>query len=58
MFAGLRSALANQPIKRALSGAPKERARKARQQRFNIEKATNAHLPALFQGAQPKALDG
>ncbi|KAL6762363.1 hypothetical protein V8C86DRAFT_2520730 [Haematococcus lacustris] len=55
--AGLRSALANQPIKRTAPAAPKQRAKKPRQQRFNLEKATNAHLPQLFSGAQPVNID-
>lgn len=55
--AGLRSAIANQPIKRAAAGGKRERAKKPRQQRFKIEKATNAHLPFLFSGAQPKNID-
>jgi hypothetical protein len=55
--AGLRSALANQPVKRMQGLAPRQRAKKPRQQRINIEKATNAHLPFLFAATQPKSLD-
>uniref|UniRef100_A0A7S0R2K2 Transcription initiation factor IIE subunit beta n=1 Tax=Chlamydomonas leiostraca TaxID=1034604 RepID=A0A7S0R2K2_9CHLO len=54
---GLRSAIAHQPVKRAAPGAARERQKKPRQQRFNINKATNAHLPFLFSGAAPKSLD-
>ncbi len=56
--AGLRSALAHQPIKRTLVQGPRERQKKPRQQRINIDKATNAHLPFLFQAVQPKNIDG
>ncbi|KAF5838220.1 hypothetical protein DUNSADRAFT_3200 [Dunaliella salina] len=54
--AGLRSALAHQPMKRVMPGAKQGRAkaRKPRQQRFNPEKATNAHMPQLFSSSQPK----
>lgn len=54
----LRSALANQPIKRAVTIVKQEKGKKkARQHKINIEKATNSHLAWLFQGAQPKNID-
>mmetsp|Transcript_26018 Transcript_26018/g.56746 ORF Transcript_26018/g.56746 Transcript_26018/m.56746 type:complete len:323 (-) Transcript_26018:1117-2085(-) len=55
--AGLRSALANQPQKRPLPVNPKDKQKKRRQHRVNMNKVTNQHLPQLFTGEAPKNID-
>eukprot|EP00798_Chlamydomonas_sp_ICE-L_P016323 gene16323-22513_t len=51
--AGMSSALAKQPMKRAAMFDKKDKKKKPRQQRINIAKATNQHLPDLFKRAAP-----
>ena len=51
------SALANQPHKRPIGGRQGEKKKKPRQQRINIAKATNVHLPHLFTKAAPMNID-
>ncbi|GFR44905.1 hypothetical protein Agub_g6251 [Astrephomene gubernaculifera] len=55
---GLKSALAARPVRKkdAEAGDKKKKRRKV-ERRFNVDKATNAHMRELFEGAQPTNID-
>eukprot|EP00198_Chlamydomonas_reinhardtii_P001743 XP_001691079.1 predicted protein [Chlamydomonas reinhardtii] len=54
---GLKSALASRPARIKDDSKDKKKKRKRTERRFNVEKATNAHMRELFEGAQPTNID-
>ncbi len=56
---GLKSALAARPVRRKDEGDGKKDKKKRRrvERKFNVEKATNAHMRELFEGAQPTNIE-
>ncbi|KAG2446000.1 hypothetical protein HXX76_000603 [Chlamydomonas incerta] len=54
---GLKSALASRPARIKDESKDKKKKRKRTERRFNVEKATNAHMRELFEGAQPTNID-
>ncbi|KAG2452563.1 hypothetical protein HYH02_002800 [Chlamydomonas schloesseri] len=54
---GLKSALASRPVRIKDENKDKKKKRKRSERRFNVEKATNAHMRELFEGAQPTNID-
>ncbi|KXZ56034.1 hypothetical protein GPECTOR_2g1586 [Gonium pectorale] len=56
---GLKSLLAARPVRNRDEGAGKDKKKKRRkvERKFNVEKATNAHMRELFEGAQPVNID-
>ncbi|GIL70170.1 hypothetical protein Vretimale_3416 [Volvox reticuliferus] len=56
---GLKSALATRPVRKKDDAAADKKKKKRRkiERKFNLEKATNAHMRELFEGAQPVNID-
>ncbi|KAG2494486.1 hypothetical protein HYH03_007255 [Edaphochlamys debaryana] len=55
---GLKSALATRPMRvKDESAKDKKKKRRKIERKFNVDKATNAHMRELFEGAQPKNIE-